>query len=412
VPGAAFRRNGQTLLQTAHDGGFRLEGLVGRLAFQVRVPGYRPAQVMMGDLSSPIAPFSCSEGTAGYGLCWEIRLTPFEARGVYIPFGLLTSRQRTLTILDMISSTELNTVVVDVKGDRGWLAYASDLPLAKELGVSVRDVMDIGEFLDVCRRRGIYTVARLVVFKDNPLAHGRPELAVKRADDSVWLDREMLGWANPYREEVWSYNIGIAKEVARLGFDEIQLDYLRFPSDGELDQIVYKEVDTPEAKTKAIRTFIIQMREALEAYDVFLSADVFGLTLVVEAQSDMGIGQRVIDIAPHVDYLCPMVYPSTFIPGNMGIANPALHPYQVVKKSLRQGMALTLTRIRPWLQAYSLYGVEYDLTRQEAQRRAAEAVGADGWTFWNAGGRYNARLFRQRSDGGVYCLGDRGVCAE
>jgi hypothetical protein len=120
----------------------------------------------------------------------------------------------------------------------------------------------------------------------------------------------------------------------------------------------------------------------------------------------------VIDIAPYVDYLCPMVYPSTFIPGNMGIANPSLHPYEVVAKSLRQGMALTLTRIRPWLQAYSLHGVEYDLTRQEAQRRAAEMLGTDGWTFWNAGGRYDARLFRRHVDDDGCFLSSGRTCAQ
>ncbi|UCC64544.1 MAG: hypothetical protein JSV36_05685 [Anaerolineae bacterium] len=412
VSGAAFRRNGQTLLRTTQDGSFRLENVVEQPAFEVRVPGYRPAQVMIGNLASPNVPFSCSEGDAASGLCWEIRIIPFEARGVYIPFGLLTSRQRTLAILDMISSTELNAVVVDVKGDRGWLAYTSDLPLAKELRVSAQDIMDISEFLDICRQRGIYTVARLVVFKDNPLAHGRIDLAVKQADGSVWLDREGLGWANPYREEVWDYNIGIAKEVALLGFDEVQLDYVRFPSDGDLAQIVYEEKDTPQAKVTASRTFVVRMREALEPYDVFLSADVFGLTLVADPQSDLGIGQRVIDIAPYVDYLCPMVYPSTFIPGNMGMANPVLHPYEVVAKSLRQGMALTLTRIRPWLQAYSLHGVEYDLTRQDAQRRAAEMLDTDGWTFWNAGGRYDARLFRRHEDDDGCFLSSGRTCAQ
>jgi hypothetical protein len=407
VPNAAFRQDGQTLLHADLDGGFCMEGITERPIFTVRAPGYRPAQVIVGDHASPIALHPCPvDAASGGGLCSEIRIAPFQARGVYIPFGLLNSRDRTLAVLDMISNTELNAVVVDVKGDRGWLAYVSDLALAKELGVSVNGLMDINEFLDICRQRDIYTIARLVVFKDNPLAHGKTDLAVKQADGSVWLDREELGWANPYRQEVWDYNIGIATEVAQLGFDEIQLDYLRFPSDGDLTQIVYEEEDSLEAKTTAIRTFLSQMREALEPYDVFLSADVFGLTLVVTPQSDMGIGQRVIDIAPLVDYLCPMVYPSTFISGNMGIANPALNPYNVVSQSLRQGMGLTSTRIRPWLQAYSFDGVKYGLVRQDAQRRAAEMVGADGWTFWNASGFYDERLFRQCTGGNENCSGD------
>ena len=393
VSGATLRQGRQTLLHSSSDGTFQLEG---QHSFMVRAPGYRLTQVTIGDHSSPIVARSCITNSSVNAPCWEIQLAPFEVKGLYIPFGLLYLPQRVQAILDMIKGSEFNAIVVDVKGDRGWLAYTSELPLAVELGVSVGGLMDIREFLKDCRRRGIYTIARLVVFKDNPLAHGKAELAVKQADGSVWLDREELGWANPYREEVWDYNIGLAQEVAQLGFDEIQLDYLRFPSDGDLAKIVYEEEDSPEAKTSAIRGFMARMREALEPYDVFLSADVFGLTLVVDPQSGMGIGQRVIDIAPYVDYLCPMVYPSTFISGNMGIANPALYPYKVVAESLRRGMKRTSTFIRPWLQAYSLAGVKYDLARQGAQRRAAEEMGACGWTFWNAGGRYDEGLFRQR----------------
>lgn len=392
VPGVAFRQGGQTIFLSDPEGRFSLDAQARGVEFTVREAGYRLSRVSVGRASPSVLPQSCPGAEAGSAPCWEVRLTPFEVRGVYIPFGLLYSRERTLAILDMIAETELNAVVLDVKGDRGFLAYPSELPLAVEIGVSAGGVMDIHEFLELCHQREIYTIARLVIFKDNPLAHARPDLAVKLADGSVWLDREKLGWANPFREEVWAYNIGIAQEVARLGFDEVQMDYVRFPSDGDLSSIVYEEEATAETKTTAIRTFVTRMRQALEPYDVFLSADVFGLTLVVDPQSGMGIGQRVIDIAPHVDYLCPMVYPSTFIPGNMGIQAPSLHPYEVVAQSLQLGMALTSTRIRPWLQAYSL-GVTYGLLEQSKQRWAAEAVGADGWTFWNAGGRYDERVF-------------------
>ncbi|MFZ5919125.1 MAG: putative glycoside hydrolase [Chloroflexota bacterium] len=397
LAGAALRRDGQTLLRTGDDGLFYLAAY-SPMTMTVRLPGYRLTQVRIDAPPLSAVPVNCPDTGQDTALCWQIGLEPFQVRGVYIPFGLLYARERTLAILDMVSTTGLNAVVVDVKGDRGYLAYASELDTAVELGVSARGVMDIHEFLDLCHQRGIYTVARLVVFKDNPLSHGRPDLAVKQADGTVWLDREKLGWANPYREEVWEYNIGIAREVALLGFDEIQLDYVRFPSDGDLNQIVYEQEDSPDNKATAIRTFVARMQQALEAYDVFLSADVFGLTLVVEPQSGMGIGQRVIDIAPHVDYLCPMVYPSTFIPGNLGLDNPSLHPYQVVSQSLLRGMELTSTLIRPWLQAYSLGGVTYDLVRQARQRFAAEAVGAWGWTYWNASGRYDERLFASLDD--------------
>jgi hypothetical protein len=394
VPGAAIRRNGQTLARAAADGSFSLESGTGQPAFSVKVPGYRLTKVVIGDSSSPVLPSYCSDDASSGPPCWQIKVSPFEAKGVYIPFGLLSLRDRVLAILDMVTDTELNAVVVDIKGDWGWLAYDSALPLAKELGVSVKGGMDLHEFLDICHQRDIYAIARLVVFKDNPLTKGKEDWAVKKADGTVWLDRENLGWANPHNEKVWDYNIGIAKEVAQLGFDEIQVDYVRFPSDGDLSQIVYEEEDSLETRTTAIRTFVARLREALEPYDVFLSADVFGMTLTVDSQNDMGIGQRIIDIGPYVDYLCPMVYPSTWPPGSLGLANPHLHPYEVVTESLRRGMAVVSTRVRPWLQAYSLYGVVYGLERQGAQRQAAEKIGACGWTYWNAGGSYDRQLFR------------------
>ena len=398
---AAIRRSGHTLVQTDQDGRFRLEDAAATLPVRVRAKGYWPLDLSFDKGPVLLEPLPCPEPAVGGGLCTEIHLEPFRAKAVYVPFGLWYVSERMMAILDMISETELNSVVVDVKGDRGFLAYRSGLPLATELGVSIKGEMSLNEFMDLCQERGIYTIARVVVFKDSPLAHARPELALRQADGSVWLDREDLGWGNPYRKEVWEYNVGIAVEVAQLGFDEVQLDYVRFPSGGDLDEIVYDEEDSPEAKTAAIRAFVSRVREALGPHEVSLSVDVFGLTLVVDPECDMGIGQRVIDIAPYVDYLCPMVYPSTFAPGYLGLANPMLHPHEVVAESLRYGMGRTSTPLRPWLQGYSLGGVHYGLEELRLQRLAAEQAGAEGWAFWNASGKYDAELFRAPDAGGA-----------
>jgi len=389
---AALRRSGHTLAETEQDGCFRLEGAAAQLPVTVRAKGYWPLELSFDEDPFPFEP--CPEPAGDGGLCTKVHLQPFRAKAVYAPFGLWYVRERMIAILDMISETELNAVVVDVKGDLGLLAYGSRLPMATELGVCIKGEMSPSELLDLCQERGIYTIARVVVFKDSPLGHARPQLALKKADGSVWLDLEDLGWGNPYRQEVWAYNVGIAEEVAQLGFDEVQLDYVRFPSGGDLDQIVYEEEDSSQAKTAAIRAFVSKVREALDPYDVSLSVDVFGLTLVVEPESDMGIGQRVIDIAPYVDYICPMVYPSTFAPGYLGLANPMLHPYEVVAESLRYGVGQTATPLRPWLQGYSLGGVYYGLEELRLQRSAAEQEGAAGWSFWNASGKYDAGLFR------------------
>lgn len=329
-----------------------------------------------------------------HSLALDVSLKPFQVRGIYIPFVLLARPERVRELLELVDKTELNAIVVDVKSDRGFLAWDSKIPLARELGVIRRkESQTLQEILQFCQEKGIYTIARIVVFKDNPLASGKPELAVKKKDGTIWIDREKLGWGNPFRKEVWDYNIALALEVASMGFDEINLDYVRFPSDGDLGAIAWEETNTLETRTGAIRSFMKAISEALAPFPLFLSADVFGLTPWVEGEGDMGIGQRIEDISPYVDYLCPMVYPSTYAPGALGYENPALYPYEVVYRSTLKAIERSKALVRPWLQHYSLYGVIYGLEQFKAQRQAAEEAGAWGWVWWNAGGFYEEALF-------------------
>lgn len=361
------------------DGMFDLSGQAVGSSLTVKAPGYRKTHIPITDQSS-----------------LDILLDPFQARGIYVPFGLLALPDRVKTLIEKVAQTELNCIVVDVKSDRGFISFDSQVPLVSTIGAHRRGFLNPEKVLRWCEEKDIYTIARMVVFKDNPLAHGKPEWAVVDADDQIWLDREQLGWANPFREEVWDYNIALAKEVAEMGFDEIQLDYIRFPSDGDVKAILYEEENTLETRSAAIRGFSEKFEQELLPYGVFTSADVFGLTVWVKEGSDMGIGQRVEDVSPHVDYLCPMVYPSTFESGNLGYANPNIHPYGVVYRSTLQSLERSHAKVRPWLQHYSLGGVVYDFQRLFAQKSAANAVvpyGAQGWTYWNAGGKYDFNLF-------------------
>ncbi len=367
----------------SHHGRLPVEGVPPEGEAIVKAPGYallrfNPSQMRWETLS----------------LAMTLELEPFQVRAIYIPFVLLARPERVRKLLELVEKSELNAIVVDVKSDRGFLAWDSQVPLARELGiVRRRESETLKEILQFCHEKGIYTIARMVVFKDNPLAFGRPDLAVRRKEGTIWLDRENLGWGNPFRKEVWDYNIALAKEVASLGFDEINLDYIRFPSDGDLGAIAWEETNTLETRTKAIREFFKAVSEALAPFPVFLSADVFGLTPWVEGGGDMGIGQRIEDISPYVDYLCPMVYPSTFAPGALGHENPALYPYEIVYRSTLKARERSRVLVRPWLQHYSLYGVTYTLEEFIAQRRGAEEAGAWGWMWWNAGGLYDETLF-------------------
>jgi hypothetical protein len=193
---------------------------------------------------------------------------------------------------------------------------------------------------------------------------------------------------------VRDYIITLAQEVAAMGFDEIQFDYLRFPSDGQVKGLVYSQESTFETRTAAMGEFCAQARKALDLTPAFFSADIFGLTPWVDPSFDMGIGQRVDDIAPSVDYFSPMLYPATFISGNVGLDDPLVHPYEVVNGTVRELQKRTKVRVRPWLQHYSWRGVTYGVPELLKQRKGAEDADCWGWIYWNAAGVYRREAFK------------------
>ena len=231
------------------------------------------------------------------------------------------------------------------------------------------------------------------------MVQGKPEWAIHRENGELWRDLEELCWVDPFRKEVWDYNLGIAKEVIELGFDEVQFDYLRFPSDGEYWDTVYIEERSFETRVRAMRDFCQYAHEQLEPTGAFYSADLFGLTVWVDRDEDMGIGQRVEDIAPYFDYLSPMVYPSTFRGVSFAFGDPLLHPYDVVYQSSLKALERTDTLVRPWIQHYSLYGIIYGPKEMLAQKQATIDAGTSGWLFWNSGGVYDESVFEQSAIG-------------
>jgi hypothetical protein len=385
------------------DGHYRLMHFAQTQVLDIRHAGYRSASLSLklGSntelMAENLSVQPCKEiPEPRPGPCLNLLLHPFVAKAIYVPFNLLSQPDQMQAIFEVIERTELNAIILDVKSDRGYLAWNSRVEQADWLEIDGQRPgwMTLESLLAEAEARDIYTIARMVIFKDNPLALGNPDLALTDQAGQAWIDGEGLAWANPYREEVWNYNIALAREVAALGFDEINLDYIRFPSDGNIAAISFGQESTPETKTKAIRTFVSQMREALMPYGTFLSADVFGLTVWVDPADDMNIGQRVIDIAPYVDYLAPMIYPSTFGPGSLGLANPADHPYEVIFRSQLAALERVpeSTRVRPWLQGY-WYG-SYEML---LQKQAANDAGSSGWAWWNAGGVYDESIFERGS---------------
>ena len=365
-----------TTTTTDQDGRYSFAGIPAAVTLTVTAVDYGPYEEPVGLVTE-----------------MDVVLKRFEVRGIYMPLGLLTSQRRVLELIDLVNQTELNAIVVDMKNDRGWLAFPSALAEARAARAYQREVMDVQRFLELCRDSDIYTIARVVLFKDPALVAAYPDWAVRAADDQLYVDTEGSTWLDPYRVEVQDYLVAIAKEVAELGFDELQFDYIRFPSDGPAGRAKYSRESTRESRCTAIREFCARLRRELEPYGVFMSADLFGLTVWVDPENDMGIGQRVIDIAPSVDYLSPMLYPSTFISGNLGYDDPMQYPYEIVYRSCIELSKRTTTRVRPWLQHYSWKDVTYGTEELRLEKTAAEDAGTYGWMFWHAGGKYNASVF-------------------
>ena len=327
-------------------------------------------------------------------------------KGLYVTFYGIGYPPLWEHVQTLLVETELNAVVIDVKGDRGGVPYTSTVSLAQEVGaqdlIMIQDMQALMRWFEV---HDIYTIARIVVFKDNPLATHRPEWAVHNVDTGgLWIDGEGLAWADPFRHEAWDYNIALAVEAAEWGFDEVQFDYLRFPTDGQVNKAQYSEENTEENRRAAITCFLAEAREALEPYQVELAVDVFGYTCW--RIDDMGIGQVLEDLAQFVDVICPMVYPSTYVRGGgiPGYREAVPYPYHIVYYNVRRALeriADSDATIRPWLQDFPDYAYDgrvYSPSEIRAQIQAARWAGAPGWMLWDPRVRYTLQALRPASE--------------
>jgi hypothetical protein len=358
------------------DGGglFRVADSDAQILF--RAPGYRAAAVTRAELEKT--------GT--------VRLTPFEPKAVYLTVYGIGYRPIRDAALALPHTTDVNALVIDIKGDRGLIDYPSAIPLAASIGArSMTSIPDLAALAKSLHDQGIYAIARIVVFKDNPLATARPDLAVKRENGELFRDREKLAWTDPFQPEVRDYNIAIAVEAARAGFDEIQFDYLRFPDSAE--HLRLTKQPTQAARVEAIAGFLAEAKKRLTPYNVYLAADFFGY--VCWNLDDTGIGQTLAGIASSADYLSPMLYPSGFKFGIPGYKDPVTHPYEIVRQSLeraRTRLGISPKRFRPWLQAFKDYAFDrrvFDADEVTAQVRASKDFGSDGWMLWNARNDYS-----------------------
>ena len=315
---------------------------------------------------------------------------PREVRGVHVTMSLAALPGKLDEYL-ALREYGLNTLEVDVKDESGEVAFVRPrVPLARAVGAA-RRYYDPRRVARKAAARGVYLIGRVVVFEDPILAPARPEMAIRTPAGGVWTNDAGLAWSNPYDRRVWKYNVDVAEAAVEAGFEEIMFDYVRFPSDGDVEAAVFPG-KTGVPKSVTIARFLRYARERLHPLGARVSAAVFGLS----AARDVGIGQKTRRIAPHLDAIYPMVYPSHYGPGEYGLPDPNAAPGATVARSLRdfrRRLRGLEARLVPWLQDFSL-GRTYTLEDVQAQVAAAHRARSAAFLLWNAAGVYNSDALR------------------
>lgn len=327
-----------------------------------------------------------------------------KARGLYLTAS--TAGARLDHYIELANTTEINSYVVDIKDDDGFVGYESQVPEVQASG-TWKKKYNADSVLKAFHDNDIYVIGRVVVFKDPLYSVKRPDLAIKNASGGVWKDKDGLSWLNPYNEEAWEYTVKIAKEAVEKGFDEIQFDYIRFPSDGKKSQN-YSGADQEKEKYQAICDFLAYAKEHIT--EVPISADVYGI--ILESPEDReGIGQYLEYIGKDIDYISPMVYPSHYAAGQIvnkvAFPKPDLDPYGVVYNSLVKGRERIAqvsgykAGVRAYLQDFNApwlgkgYYQEYGAEQVRQQIQAVYDAGYEEWIFWDSKNTYHEEAFEK-----------------
>lgn len=316
-------------------------------------------------------------------------------KGLYLTAYSANNPKKLNEIIKLIDTTELNAVVIDIKDYTGYVLYDSQVPLVTGLKTKKVLVHDLPAIINRLHQHNIYVIARQVVFQDPVLAAKKPEWAIKSKLGDLWRDKKGLSWVDATRQEVWDYNISIAKEAASFGFDELNFDYVRFPSDGNMSLVAYS--NGSESRHQIMQKFYQYLGNELMDEPLYISLDMFGLVMEAKGENDLSIGQRIVDAIDNVDYICPMMYPSHYSRGHLGLKNPAAEPAKVIEHGLVEGMPVFEgggAEVRPWIQAFNL-GAVYDGAKIRAEIDAVEKYSDAGWLMWNASNRYTKAGLRE-----------------
>ncbi|MGG6313445.1 putative glycoside hydrolase [Paenibacillus macerans] len=348
------------------------------------------ANLAEGRLDNPIMPA-------------DLKVVPQEdapkVKGIYVT-AYSAGGSRMNQLVDLVDKTDLNAMVIDIKDDMGYITYKTENPELIKLGKPQPFIRDMGALMARMQKHDIYPIARVVVFKDTILAKKHPELSFRNKDGSVWSNGKGDSFVNPYSKEVWDYNIDIAKEAAKLGFKEIQFDYVRFPEGFEKRADTLKYEKTAMSRVDAVSSFVQYAKEQLEPLGIRVSVDIFGYAASVPAAE--GIGQDFVKISDNVDIICPMIYPSHYTTGWFNAKDPDKAPYQTIKGAIADTqtklseLGETQPIIRPWIQDFTAswlgsgHYVKYGKHEVEEQIRALKEMKVEEYLLWNASNRYTS----------------------
>ena len=327
---------------------------------------------------------------------------PVKVKGIYLSAHVAGNEEKMQEMIQKIDETEINAVVIDVKDDNGRITFQMDQPLVEETGAVEAFIPDIQGLMDTLKEHNIYTIARVVSFRDPYLAEKKPELALKLADGSLYRDKKGMAWVNPYKQEMWDYLVDVGIQAHQVGFDEIQFDYIRFSTEKGIGDVVYDEADVRGRDKKTVITEFVQYAsEKLKDEGAFVAADVFGAVMGGGIDSDT-VGQSYGDMANQLDYICPMIYPSHYGDGNFGIEHPDTQPYDTILAALqlsREDLSGYETEgqdqasVRPWLQdftaSYLKNYIKYGNDEIRAQIQAVYDAGYEEWLLWSAACNYH-----------------------
>ena len=331
--------------------------------------------------------------------------TPEQVKAIYMTACVAATPGLRAKLIKLVNETEINSIIIDVKDYTGTVSFPSDNPAIKGTGGKGCVVSDMRDFIGQLHKEGIYTIGRIAVFQDPYYTKLRPDLAVKKADKtSVWRDRKGLSFIDVGAKDYWEYIIAISKESYALGFDELNFDYIRFPSDGDMRNIYFPFsekvilADPIFGKAKMLREFFSYLRTGLKDTGAALSADLFGM--VTTNKDDLNIGQVLEYAVPYFDYIAPMVYPSHYPKGFMGYKNVNAYPYEIVKFSMDEAVKRLVaassspSKLRPWLQDFD-YPVKYTPAMVRAQKKAVYDAGLNSWMLWSPSNRYTVEALER-----------------